>query len=93
MNGVTATPSSPLGNVLTNSTYPSPKTLTCTAIFPLTTANGSIKAVFQNFNTISSSATDSGSVYKFEIDPPIVKTNQMVLSFTFSISWDRYEGE
>lgn len=88
MNGVTTNPSSSLGSVYSTSTYPSPKTLTCTNSFPLTSANGSIKTVSQGFSTISS----GGTVYKFEINPPIVKTNQMVLSFTFSISWNRYEG-
>ena len=93
MNGVTTNPTTTLGSVNTSSTYPSPKTLTCTSSLPLTTANGSIKTVYQNFNTISTTSTGNGSVYKFEIDPPIVKTDQMVLSFTFSISWGRYEGE
>lgn len=93
MNSVDTSPTSELGYVNPNSTYPSPKTLTCTTSFPLTVANGSIKTVRQLFNTISSASTNSGSAYKFEIDPPIVKTDQMILSFTFSISWDRYEGE
>lgn len=90
MNGVSTIPTSQLGFASSNSTYPSPKTLTCTSNLLLTEANGSIKTVSQNFNIISNSAE---SHYKFEIDPPIVKTNLMVLSFTFSISWDRYEGE
>ena len=89
MNNTTTNPSSSLGSVGTSSTYPSPKTLTCTNNFPLGTANGSIRTIRQDFNTIS---TDSMSAYKFEIAPPIVKTNQMILSFTFSISWARYEG-
>ena len=93
MNGVTAAPSSSLGDVASTSTYPSPKTLTCTSSFPLTTGNGSIRTIRNSFSTISSIAVNQGSAYKFEINPPIVKTNQMVLSFTFSISWDRYEGE
>ena len=88
MNGVNTNPTSSLGGVATTSTYPSPTTTTCTSSFPLNTANGSIRTVSQDFNTIS----NSGSTYKFEINPPIVKTNQMVLSFTFSISWNRYEG-
>ena len=92
MNGVTTSPSSQIGDVPSNSTYPSPKTLTCTSSLPLNVANGSIKTVRQIFNTVSSAAGSTGSVYKFEIDPPIVKTDKMVLSFTFSISWDRYEG-
>lgn len=92
MNNINTSPSSTLGNVLTSSTYPSPKTLTCTSSFPLTTANGSIKTILQIFNTITNQGGSSGSAYKFEIDPPIVKTDQMVLSFTFSISWNRYEG-
>ena len=87
MNNVNTSPSSPLGNVAALSTYPSPKTLTCTSSFPLITANGSIRTVLQIFSTIA-----AGSGYKFEINPPIVKTDQMVLSFTFSISWNRYEG-
>lgn len=87
MNNVTTTPTSTLGSVNSTSTYPSPKTLTCTTSIPLITANGSIKTILQFFSTIA-----SGSGYKFEIAPPIVKTNQMVLSFTFSISWNRYEG-
>lgn len=91
MNNETTSPSSSLGYVTSISTYPSPKTLTCTNAFPLVTANGSIKTVTQFFNTISSSTSGNGSVYKFEIDPPIVKTDQMVLSFTLSISWERYE--
>ena len=90
MNGVTTIPTSQLGYVNSISTYPSPKTLTCTSSFPLDTANGSIKTVLQYFNIISTGGGGSG--YKFEIAPPIVKTNQMVLSFTFSISWNRYEG-
>lgn len=89
MNDVTTIPNDELGAVYPSSTHPSPKTLTCTSSFPLTEANGTIKTVAQNFNTIE----NDGSSYKFEIDPPIVKTDQMVLSFTFSISWDRYEGE
>lgn len=92
MNNVTTNPSSSLGYVTSSSTYPSPKTLTCTNSLPLNTANGSVKTVLQTFSTISESGMGYGSAYKFEIDPPIVKTNQMVLSFTFSISWDRYEG-
>lgn len=88
MNDVTTEPSSYLGYADVIPTYPSPKTLTCTSSLPLTDANGSIRTVLQFFSTISS----GGSTYKFEINPPIVKTNQMVLSFTFSISWDRYEG-
>ncbi len=91
MNGVNTTPTSSLGNVNPTSTYPSPRTLTCTSSLPLVTANGSIKTVCQNFNIISNASTDTESSYKFEIDPPIVKTNLMVLSFTFSISWDRHE--
>ena len=90
MNNTTTSPSSILGSVNTSSTYPSPKTLTCTNNFQLATANGSIRTILQNFNTISGSNT--WSAYKFEINPPIVKTNQMALSFTFSISWNRYEG-
>lgn len=89
MNNVTTEPSSYIGDVDTISTYPSPKTLTCTNSLLLTSANGSIKTILQTFSTI---ASGSGSGYKFEIAPPIVKTNQMVLSFTFSISWNRYEG-
>ena len=87
MNSTTTGPSSSLGSVTTSSTYPSPKTLTCTNICPLASAVGSIKTILQTFSIIA-----SGSGYKFEIAPPIVKTNQMVLSFTFSISWNRYEG-
>ena len=87
MNNITTTPSSLLGDVVSTSTYPSPKTLTCVNSFPLTTGNGSIRTVRQLFSTISSG---SGTTYKFEINPPIVKTDQMVLSFKFSISWNRY---
>ena len=92
MNDVNASPSSLLGNSPTNSTYPSPKTLTCASSFPLNISNGSIKTVYQVFSTVSNTNYDQGSVYKFEIDPPIVKTSLMVLSFKFSISWNRYEG-
>lgn len=93
MNSITTPPSGSLGYSTTTPTYPSPKTLTCTTSFPLNTANGSIKTIRQTFTTISTTTSYAGSAYKFEIDPPIVKTNLMVLSFTFSISWDRYEGE
>lgn len=87
MNGVTTDPTSQLGIVNSTTTYPSPRTLTCSTSFPLNAANGSIKTVLQQAYIISNGV----SVYKFEIDPPIVKTDQMVLSFTTSISWDRYE--
>ena len=92
MNGVTTIPTSQIGTFASTSTYLSPKTLTCTNTLPLNTANGSIKTVIQYFTTIAGGGADYGSAYKFEINPPIVKTNLMVLSFTFSISWDRYEG-
>ena len=84
----TVNPSGELGYANSVSTYPTPRTLTCTSSLPLNTANGSIKAIVQSFYLLSSVP----SVYKFEVDPPIVKTDQMVLSFTFSISWSRYEG-
>ena len=93
MNDVNTYPSSHLDYVYTDSTYPSPKTLSCTSIFQLNSANGSIKTVLQLFSIISQASWYAGSAYKFEIDPPIVKTNQMVLSFTFSISWGRYTGD
>ena len=93
MNNETTDPSSSVGYVNSISTYPSPKTLTCTNSFPLITANGTIKTASQFFSTVTNSPAGSGSAYKFEIDPPIVKTDQMVLSFTLSVSWDRYEGE
>lgn len=86
MNGVTTPPTSSLGGVATTSTYPSSTKLTCTSSIPLTTANGSIKTAMLYFNTI----TSDSSAYKFEIEPPIVKTDKMVLSFTLSISWHRY---
>lgn len=92
MNEVNTAPSSQLGYSTSVSTYPSPKTLTCTSSLPLTIANGSIKTVMQTFSTITPTTSALGSIYKFEIDPPIVKTSLMVLSFTFSISWSRYEG-
>lgn len=87
MNNQTTSPTSQLGFIPTSSTYPTPRTLTCTNSFPLTTANGNIRTVYQSFYSVSNSI----SVYKFEIDPPIAKTDQMVLSFTFTISWGRYE--
>ena len=93
MNGVTTIPSSSLGAVGTIPTYPAPRTLTCTSDIPLTTSNGSIKTVYQLFRIIAATGSTAWSAYKFEIDPPIVKTELMVLSFTLSISWDRYEGE
>ena len=46
MNGVTTNPTSQLGWVNTSSTYPSPKTLTCTSSFPLNTVNGAIKTIW-----------------------------------------------
>ncbi len=93
LGGITSQPSSVLNHSSAASTYPSPKTLTCLTNLPLNTANGSIKTLRQIFTTISLSGVNGGSVYKFEIDPPIVKTNLMVLSFKFSISWNRYDGE
>lgn len=88
MNGVNTDPTGYLGYVDVSSVYPSPKTLTCISSIPLAGPNGSIKSVTQTFSIFGAMAQN----YKFEIDPPIVKTNLMVLSFTFSISWNRYEG-
>ncbi len=93
MNSITTLPSSGLDYSNSTSTYPSPRTLMCKTNLDLTKANGSIKTVRQAFNTISKLSGLPSSAYKFEIDPPIVKTNEMVLSFTFSISWSRYDGE
>lgn len=92
IGGVTTKPSSQLWGSDPVTSYPSPRTLTSNYTFQLTDSNGSIKTIRQIFNTVSSATSELGSTYKFEIDPPIVKTNQMVLSFTFSVSWDRYEG-
>lgn len=93
MNDVTTRPLGQLGIANTVSTYPSPRTLTCTGNFPLNEANGSIKTIYQMFTTVTTSNAAQASVYKFEIDPPIVKTNQMVMTVVTSVSWDRYEGE
>ncbi|WP_168416468.1 hypothetical protein [Acinetobacter indicus] len=90
MNSINTDPSNLIGSVITtSSSYPNPITLKSASTFELTEAVGSIKTIRFDFNVISKGI---GSAYKFEIDPPIVKTNQMVLSFTFSISWGRYEG-
>lgn len=93
MNDVNTIPSSSLGAVGAISTYPASRTLTCTSEIPLTISNGSIKTVHQLFRIIAATGTTAWSGYKFEIAPPIVKTDLMVLSFTLSVSWNRYEGE
>ena len=92
MNNVNTLPSTQLGSAYSTSTYPTPNTISCTSSFPLASGNGSIKTVVQSFGVISSASSSQSSAYKFEINPPIVKTDKMVLSFKFSISWNRYEG-
>ena len=60
-------------------------------VFPLTVGNGSMKSFYGLFTGLGSTY-GGGSGYKFEIDPPIVKTNQMELTFTINLTWGRYTG-
>ena len=64
------------------------------SIFGLVSANGNMKSFYLQIGGLgwSPAAGGNGIGYKFEINPAIVKTNQMELTFTMNLTWGRYTG-
>lgn len=86
-----------LPTTLIGSTYTPPKTTILNGIrfkpvFALTDGNGSMKSFYAWVTGLGVIISGNGAGYKFEINPPIVKTNQMELTFTMNLTWGRYTG-
>lgn len=89
---VTTQPTAYLGYTSNLSLITIPNGIRIKPVFPLINGNGSMKSFYFWLTGIGIATNGSGSGYKFEIDPPIVKTDQMELTFTINLTWGRYTG-
>lgn len=69
---------------------PTPTSSRCKITYNLQQANGTHKSFSLPIEGLL--AATSMNRVKVEIDPPITKTNLQVMTYTFELSWGRYEG-
>lgn len=77
-------------NISSANSYIGTSTVVSKNVIQLSQANSSHRSLAIGCNLMCNSAvlaTDCG--YQFQIDPPITKTNQMEITYTFSLSWGR----
>lgn len=84
---VTSLPTGELGFIERPPKTTTPNSIRVKPVFPLVKGNGSMKSFYSWFVGMGPACG-----YKFEINPPIVKTNQMELTFTVNLTWGRYTG-
>lgn len=70
-------------------THPSARSVQAKIKIPLVYGNGGLHRTFAVFFTGMLSA-NSLSAYQVEINPPITKTSNDILEYTFTLTWDRY---
>lgn len=70
--------------------YPSARKVACTLTLGLNDANGTHQSILLYMCNIMGAINGPG--YQVQIDPPITKTSAQVMTYTFEMSWDRYEG-
>lgn len=94
--GVNADPTSRPGDRLVvwsdysqESSKPTPKSSRSIITYGLNQANGSHRSFMLNIDGLVAATSMNG--FKLEISPPIVKTNTQIMTYTFEISWGRYE--
>lgn len=87
---VSASPSTPIGDISMSNSYPTPRECVGVAVVALNAAVGTHRSFYtaiQNLVTLNTYTIG----YKWEIDPPIEKTNQQEITYTCSLAWGRYE--
>lgn len=55
----------------------------------LSSGNGSHRSIFIAVSMMALTGNANGCGYQFQIDPPITKTSEMELTYTFTLSWGR----
>lgn len=76
-------------NISPSLTYPTSTSVRGVATLGLTAGVGAAMSLSMlNINIMAASSNG----YKLQIDPPITKTNTQVMTYTFELSWGRYEG-
>lgn len=69
--------------------YPTPASVRGVATLGLTSGIGAARSLSMRAITIMGGSEHG---YKLQIDPPITKTNTQIMTYTFEMSWGRYEG-
>ena len=88
MGSISRTPDGTLFNIMGGSSYPTPSSVNGEFTLSLDVGNGSHKSLTVTTNLIDISMSIG---YQFEINPPITKTSAQIMTYTFSMSWGRYE--
>lgn len=69
--------------------------LNCSTTITSSEGNGSHRSFYLGIDGLMCLATTNATMgrcgFKWQIDPPITKTNAMILTYSFSVSWGRYE--
>lgn len=74
-------------------TYPTPRSMKAKAYINLDAGNTfQHKSFMCDISSLVGYQYGPVLRYKWEIDPPITKTNQQELTYTFNLSWNRYTG-
>lgn len=89
LGSITSSPSGKIGTYSANTSYPTPRQALKTINLGLSDANTSHRSFFVSSGVIDRFTMPNG--YQFEINPPITKTNAQIMTYTFEMSWDRYE--
>lgn len=87
---ITVVPSGTKQNFTTSNTYPNPRAVRAVLSLSLSNANITHKSFLIRYTGLISTGSYSAG-YKLEISPPIEKLNIQTMTYTFEMSWGRYE--
>lgn len=92
-DSLTVSPSGSLGQVTTLAlTYPTPTSMQIVATIALSLLVGTHQSfAINNIYGLLGIAGGVGGNYKFQISPAITKTSTQIMTYTFLLSWGRYE--
>lgn len=86
VNGIPSGGETTVNNHISNS-YLEPRSVSVSLNLPLGVAQFQHKSLLLAHNMLTSDDVR----YQIQIDPPITKTSTQVMTYTFELSWDRYE--
>lgn len=88
IGSISESPSGTAGWMTPTRTFPTLRSSRAVGSLGLSQANFSHKACYVAIGSLMGSLPG----YQLQIDPPITKTNTQLMTYTFEMSWDRYEG-
>ena len=78
------------GGIAPVNTYPTAKSVQAKCKIPLGLANGGLHRTLVTWFSGLMSSGSGNSAYQVEIAPPITKTSNDILEYTFTLTWDRF---